>query len=194
MRRVPMALLTVVAGLALVGCGDDDQQQAICAGADYILPSSTLQDLVTYADEVAVVTILETGREVTLRVDEVVWASPRGREVPDRVSFAWYGTDEGEPVAACDQPPLEEGRRYLLGLVEYDTDDRGPMSGPFVLVVADDDTVQGVVEDGPLAALDGSTAGEVGAALSAVAPDPAVPTDPDLPAADRFTASLSSEE
>lgn len=184
----------LVAVLAVAGCTDDDSQQALCASTDYILPSSTLQDLVTYADEVAVVTILETGREVTLRVDEVVWSSPRGREVPDEVTFIWYGTDEDEPVAACDQPALERGRRYLLGLVEFVADDWGPMGGPFVLTVDDDGTVEGVVDDGPLSDLDGRSAAEVGAALDDVAPDPEVPTDPDLPAADRFLASLPPDE
>jgi hypothetical protein len=210
--RGAVGAVMVVAGL-VAGCGGDsaaDINTQRCAGADYILPSRTLQDLVTYADQVAVVTLtddavvghdapddeLEAGsfREVTIRIDDVVWEAPARRPVPDEVTFVpdggWVDGDPDEgPTAGCDQPVLVEGGRYLVGLVEYSADEWGPMGGPFTLEVDAEGTVHGVVDDGPLAPYEGESAAAVGAALEEVEPDPRVAGFEDLPGGERFPAA-----
>ena len=88
-----------VVGLLVAGCGGSDSDgtnESLCAGTDYILPSRTLRDLVTYADEVAVVEVVDDSelegdgpdahlyREVTIEVRDVVWQAPQRRRYPTR--------------------------------------------------------------------------------------------------------------
>lgn len=213
-RRLARVVLAAVAtATALASCGSEGPTAsgsgADCATADYIVPSGTLEDLVTYADEVAVVEVvddevveydapndgldLERGRKVTIDVDEVVWTAPQQRDVPSSVTFTtrgWVGGDPSEgPLPSCDQPALEVGQRYLVGMVEYRAGDWAPMTGPFVLEVDEAGTVDGVVADGPLSPYDGATPEDVGAALAEVEPDPAIAPYRDQPGGLRFQAA-----
>lgn len=197
-----------------MGCGSDGLSSAgsgsRCASADHIVPSESLQDLVTYADQVAVVKVvddevveydrpndgleLERFREVTIEVTDVVWTAPQQRDVPTSATFTtsgWRGGDPKKgPAPDCDQPPLEVGHRYLVGMVEYRDGEWAPMSGPFVLNVDESGDVHGVIEDGPLSKYDGGTPAAVGAALAEVAPDPKAAPYRDQPGGLRHRASV----
>lgn len=204
-----VAVLVVAASVVACGVSETDEDAQCRGSAEYIVPSSTLEDLVTYADEVAVVEVIddtvqrydepgdglepELFRDATIRVEEVVWTSPQRRPVPDEVTFVANGWVDGEPQKgpspACDQPALAVGERYLLGLVEYDTGEWAPMTGPFVLTVDDAGGLSGVVDAGPLSGYEGRSAGAVGKSLDDVEPDPAVMPYRNLPGGLRFGAA-----
>lgn len=107
------------------------------------LPSTTPRDWVTYADQVAVVTVSsetrmpapetddrgegDIDRTVRLSVDKVVWRAPDSRPLPDEFTYAalgWHrhsGESASEPsvLVADDRPRLEVGHRYVMAL-EWD--------------------------------------------------------------------------
>lgn len=132
---------------------------------------------------------------MTIEIEDVVWAAP-ARTVPTTATFTtrgWRGGDPANgPAPSCDQPALEVGGRYLIGMVEYRAGDWAPMSGPFVVEVADAGALRGVVSDGPLSPFDGATPEQVGAALGEVEPDPAVVAFRDLPGGERYQAALDA--
>ncbi|HEX2578228.1 MAG TPA: hypothetical protein VHK88_17920 [Aquihabitans sp.] len=182
----PAAALASFSGCAVE---QDAGRNAVCAAVEHAVPSDTLQDLVTYADEVAVIDVVDQKiiehdepndgleptryRDVTATVVDVVWKAPQNRAVPQSFTFTTGGWKDG-PAPVCDQPGLELGRRYLVGMVEYRKGEWAPMTGPFLLEVSDRGTLDGVVQDGPLAPYHGRTRADVGAALADVAPHPAV--------------------
>ncbi|MER7048392.1 hypothetical protein ABT391_26465 [Streptomyces jumonjinensis] len=118
----------------------DGETVLIAEGKDR-RPSQTAEDWVTYADHVVVVTAVSeretppalieiergeglTGREVTLRVDEVVWSrggAPRAAPAEwKRASTGWRftggSTSNRTKMAMRDQPRVETGHRYILAL------------------------------------------------------------------------------
>ena len=211
-----LVVAVVVAGFT--GCGSRDEGRSAvaddpCFSADRIVPSDTVENLVTYADEMAVVEVvdddlleydkpddgleLERYRQVTIEAVEVVWRAPQHRTVPHSATFTtsgWVNSDPRQgPRPECGQPALEVGRRYLVGMVEYAKGEWAPMSGPFVLNIDRAGVVHGVVEEGPLSRYNGRLPSEVGAALVDVVPDPAVEPFRDQPGGLRFRAAYAED-
>ena len=97
-------------------------------------PSASPSDWVSYADHVSLFTVLDeraqpwgehekrygegmVGRDVTVRVDQVLWQSRTAPEIPGEYSagtVGWALTDgDLSPMGVLGGPRLEVGRRYL---------------------------------------------------------------------------------
>ena len=137
-----LALLFVVVGCASDddGSGQPSGRATVQTSLDDAYPSTTAKDWVTYADAVAVVTVVnernspsgifeESGegavdRLITLQVDSVVWRRPGARELPPTLEYLALGwhVREGESlptaaeVVAPDRPRLELDRTYVMAL------------------------------------------------------------------------------
>jgi len=129
---VPLAFVLGVWALALRG-GDRSTEVSSMGSGDYAYPAETLDDVLTYADQVSVVTVtgerrLPTGteeesgglygRSVTLRVDETIWHLPGAATAPqtmETVTWGWLGSYDN-PIATEGGARLEVGGRYLLPL------------------------------------------------------------------------------
>ncbi|MET8346211.1 hypothetical protein [Streptomyces microflavus] len=149
-RLVTFGALVAVAAMAGVVVAQEQRGDTDDGGApESILvahgkdrrPSLTAEDWVTYADHVVVATAVAeretppaqieidrgeglTGREVTLRIDRVVW-SREGAVEPaptewKRASVGWQfsegDTANRTKMAMEDQPRVEAGHRYILAL------------------------------------------------------------------------------
>jgi len=141
-----VALMGVTAGIiAAAFAADHDGERGgetinVGEGQDRF-PNLTVQDWVTYADHVVVVTPtaekeelpaeseLERGeglinRDVTLKVNEVLW-SQEGAEQPAPETFGWAAlgwqfsggdTSNRNKMAADDQPRIELGHTYIMAI------------------------------------------------------------------------------
>lgn len=104
-------------------------------------PSDSAADWVTYADHVVAVTATDQsvipptpeevrrgegliGRDVTLKVDEVVWSrqdAPKpAPDVWERTSMGWQfrngSTSDRTPIVLAERPRIEVGHRYILAI------------------------------------------------------------------------------
>ncbi|MER6912519.1 hypothetical protein ABT354_12690 [Streptomyces sp. NPDC000594] len=108
--------------------------------AEYVRPSHSAEDWVTYADHAVVVSVRSQseippsrkeidkgagviGREVVLRTEQVLWSRPgMERKVPERWKRQVQGWHfEGDPsrrasARVSGEPRLEPGHRYVLAL------------------------------------------------------------------------------
>ena len=101
-------------------------------------PSASLRDWVSYADHVSLFTVLEerqlpwgeherkygeglVGREITVRVDQVLWRSPTAPPIPSvyTAGTAGWALKESRlsPMGIMGGPRLEVGERYLAAWI-----------------------------------------------------------------------------
>lgn len=120
-------------------------------------PAATLADWVTYADQVAVVSVVDEAeippgldfaadgdyvlRNVKLRIDSTLWRREGGARAPDTVTVRTWGWFErnGQRTRAfaADAPRLEEGERYLTPLVST-PDGWTPLADASILTLSGD--------------------------------------------------------
>lgn len=129
---IGMALL-----LALSGCGGSSPEPVVAEG-NAVLPLATVEDLVTYGDFGAVATVTDERRlpaldeeesrgegliprQVTMRVDDIVWRRPTLGEkgaLPTTLTLTNGGWEFGEhgerPWIVSGQERLDVGRRYFV--------------------------------------------------------------------------------
>lgn len=124
-----------------VGDSRDDSHSVILGSADDRLPNLTVDDWVTYADYVVVATaskqdeIAPTGlelkrgeglilRDVSLNVDEVLWASPNAaKKMPGsfhQTALGWKFSGDDltnrQEMAARGSPRIEVGHTYVMAV------------------------------------------------------------------------------
>lgn len=113
----------------------------VAAVADALIPSSSFQDWVTFADAVVVVDAFAEdemepakeveevgegmiGRVVTVRLVEVLWTRSGAYRPPEQFAFktaGWAFNAEGRrPMSFDGGARIEVGQRYLMPLVDYD--------------------------------------------------------------------------
>jgi hypothetical protein len=137
-------VLTVIAVVA-AGCGGDesapspDGRAAVIGEGAEMFPSSTLEDWKSYADHVAVYTVVAQrevpfqprsyeapdegmiGRFVTVQVDRELWSADKAPALPSRFTISAPGwvLHEGERrvFRIRNSPRLEVGEKFLAPLV-----------------------------------------------------------------------------
>jgi predicted small lipoprotein YifL len=216
MTRAPTVLATAVLACAsLGGCGDAGP--LVVGDGDYALPGETLEEWVSYGDQLSVISVLDAtqpkpwpayknsgglaGRQVTVRVERTLWRRPGAPHAPaGRFRFTVWGWmwendqdphSERRPILEEGAPRMQPGRRYLALLVRM----RGqwnPIRGTAVMTLAPDDRITAEVETGDLTpgagALRGKTIAQAGALLAATKPDPLAARFADLPPQRRLQA------
>lgn len=224
MRRAALvvgvfALVAVTTGVTVTAIRDEAPAPApemVAMQASQSLPSQTLEEWASYADELAVIQVIEerelppakvetTGgyvpRDVTVRVERTLW---RRSAAPDPAPATFSFTDLGwlerdgvrVPVGAAGGNRLEVGKRYLAPLVRVDSD-WFPLA-PNAQLLLDGDTVTDTVDMGRLTpAARRMTHLDVAAAaerLAATPPDPVAKRFADLPPRERFNAAAEAKE
>jgi hypothetical protein len=133
----------VAAVLLVAGCSDSDGGPASTVtleGAERF-PGQSVRDWKSYADHVAVYTVTSereipaeadegargeglVGREVTLRIDRMLWSAPEAPPLPAEIKMTAPGwvLVEGErsPVAMHDATRVSVGGRYLAPVVRVE--------------------------------------------------------------------------
>ena len=195
-QRALAIVSVVVATAAGVGCGSG--QRGVVAGDSVArFPSESLRDWVSYADYVAYTVVAEreippapedadrgeglVGRDVTLRVDKVVWRAAGAPALPQTIhmtTLGWVLIDgkRGELVEQ-DAPRVAVGEHYVAPLARIEDDPQQPEWWPLG-VGAQVPLVDGRASDSGSwrSALKPHLAGEtlevLGRDIQATAPDP----------------------
>lgn len=214
-RRTACAALAAGA-IAAAGRADGQQDAAAAGAGGGRFPAQTLQDWVSYADHVAVYTVVAereippspeelargeglVGREVTLRVDGVLWRAPRAPALPAALRMTapgWVLSDgrrrRMEPDGA---PRVAPGERYVAPLARVEDAPGAPEWSPLsagAQLPLEGDTVGEPA--GPATELErtvaGRSPGELRAALHRQAPDPRAGRYRHLRPAERIRAVL----
>lgn len=140
-RVLTVLLVALAAGLAS-SCGEDEQadrdtaRSVSVSGAD-AFPSGSLREWVSYADHVATYTVIDEkarptdpaeleadggiqGRQVTLKIDRVLWSAKAAPPLPDEITMdalGWMIDEDGRhEMTMRDAPRVEIGERYLAPL------------------------------------------------------------------------------
>lgn len=227
--------VTVVASLALVlvatagavtggllGGGDEESPPVAIVGAagSEAWPADTLQNWVSYADQLSVVSVTEeralppppgadpatdadyVAREVTLKVERTPW---RREQAPTTdggtvsvVALGWVERegDARAPFRIRGGNRLEVGERYLLPLVK--AEDGWSLFSSRAVLALDGDQVSGKVDVGEpsaaLARLAGTSIDRAGEIVRATEPDPLAAKYDELPPAKRWQAADAARE
>jgi hypothetical protein len=208
---------SIALALCAVGCGDDHGYSVVRSG-DYIFPGETLEDWVSYGDQLSVISVVDdtdpepwpayrnsgglAGREVTVRVERTLWRRSQARAAGSTLRFGVWGWmwdddqdphSERRPLVSEGAPRMEVGRRYLTMLVRS----RGewfPLTDRAVLTVAPDGVVTSEVisgEPSPAARqLRGKTITQAARAVASTPPDPVAARYFELPPRKRFRAVM----
>jgi hypothetical protein len=175
-------------------------------------PDSEVEDWVSYADHVAVYTVIDeeqvppdpgedyVGRLVTLRIDEVLWSAPNAPTLPaqiEREALGWTN-DNGTlvPLESDEAPRVELGEQYLAPLAQVEFTD-GPRwwaltPGSHVpLAGGEVDVASWSTETNE--ALQGMTVNEVEDVVEAETPDPTAADYAELAPQDRVVATERDE-
>jgi hypothetical protein len=169
MRGVPahwlmVALLGVAGAVVITGCGGSSAVMG--DGGAGRFPSETLRDWVSYADHVAVYTVVAeheipppqeeidrgeglVGRDVTLHIDRTLWSAAGAPPLPDEIHMTALGwvLQDGERHALVEDgaPRVAVGERYLAPLVRVEDDPDNPewwpLGIPAQMPLGTDDTV-----------------------------------------------------
>lgn len=157
---VAAAAVAVAAGVVGVNAlsGSQERSGPVTVAASSPFPAETAQDWATFADHLVVGEVVDEQplsrssegdgrgsqlRNVTLRVDELLWSREEGPPLPDQVTWetlGWnYVDDERVKVNFSATPRLEVGSRYLVPLVLVPSDGEpsywSPVSPAAVLAV-----------------------------------------------------------
>lgn len=137
----PVLAMAMVPGMVISSCGQSEPggpPQAIAVHGQERFPLATLSDLVSFAHQISLVTVLDeyrvpappgsdpkhegyVARRVTVRIDHNLWTSPADETVGGTVeigSIGWADTEEHGLVPFVGQ--LEVGKRYVLALTVID--------------------------------------------------------------------------
>jgi hypothetical protein len=129
----------------VLGCGgsDDSSRSGAGAGADRF-PAESLRDWVSYADHVAIFSVVTErelpasnedlehggglqGREVTLRIERKLWSAPNAPDLPGEIKMRALGwvLQEGQrlPMTTGDAPRVAVGEKYLAPVVQVEGGD-----------------------------------------------------------------------
>jgi hypothetical protein len=179
-------------------------------------PSESLRDWVSYADYVAAYTVVAereipptpedaargeglVGRDVTLRVDKIVWSAAKVPALPEVIhmtALGWALVDgERRPLVDPDAPRVAVGERYVAPLVRVEADPQHPEWWPLGL------GAQLPVIDGRIgntggwrsalkSALAATTLDALARDIKATAPDPLVARYANLRPSERVKAVL----
>jgi len=215
-RRQRQALGSLLlAASVLSGCwpGDDgaaeraDPYRCHAGNVDYALPTQTLTDWVTFADQLSVVEVIAehrgeqerpapgsdqapwAGRRVDLTVLDTPWRRAGAPTAPDTLTVPvdpWVlRRGHLEQFRVSDGPWVGVGHRYLMGLVRFD----GGEWGPFPRSTMPLDPAGVVVPTCPnhatLTTFTGKTAADAGAVLANTPADPAAAGLAALPPVER---------
>lgn len=135
--------LTVLCALILAGtaCSREDPDQTVSRGeGSNIVPFTTLEDVVSFADHVSVLRIEDerpidplpqespegaptVGRELTVTVETHLWTrAGSDRRVTRVFTPAGWVRSDGEltPLAIGDAPRMQVGERYVVALIFYE--------------------------------------------------------------------------
>jgi hypothetical protein len=125
------------AAVLLGGSSSPAEGAGSCADPDRAYTTESLHDVRSFADAVAIVRgVRESvpptpdgpegwagliGRDVTVRVERVLWRRPHAPKPPRRFAFSdfgWTGTlEHRRPWSGCRATRMELGRRYLAPVV-----------------------------------------------------------------------------
>jgi hypothetical protein len=215
MLRARLAAACVLITCAY-GCGDAEEF-SVLRSPDYALPGQTLEDWVSYGDQLSVISVTderEAGlmsastkskgvvtREVELTLRRTLWrraGAPRAdrRFRVDVLGWSYRG-DRDSPTARSKlveehAPRLEVGHRYLAVLVRLGGD-WTPLRGSAVMTLSGNVVTSEVIEGEPEPAasrLRGATLAQAAALVSSTPPDPAAARHFDLPPRRRLQAAL----
>lgn len=210
--------------LFLSGCGTANSRSADNAAAsevgvarveaDQKLPSSSLRDWASYADQLSVVSVLseqeipppavvrETGegyigRSITLHIDDTLWRRPGAPNLEGTLQMTvsgWILRRGQQPVKAVVGKGArpEPGARYLVPLVRYDAGSWGPLGVGLFLPLESANGATIISEtpgDTPsVEALEGKSVSAAARAVAETPPDPAAVGYAHLPPEARFQA------
>ncbi|MGH3691784.1 MAG: hypothetical protein ACRDWD_06935 [Acidimicrobiia bacterium] len=164
-----------------------------------LFPSDTLTDLVSYADQVSIVSVQDeealpadpadvergegyVGRDATLELQDTIWhregAPSKGESL--RITTEGWVLQDGRRLrfANWGAPRLEVGRQYVLPLVRVRSEGVGwTVLSTYAVLPFDGQriTTEGVLEGGPSPILEevaGMTPGELAELLARTPPDP----------------------
>lgn len=213
--RVAVFGIGVAAALALSACSDEpapnDSTPAEVYGAGALaVPVESLSDVVSYADELAVVEVVAerdlsppggqnpeenyVPREVTVVVGKTLWRRPGAPAADDRFSMVAFGSVERSGERALVGVPgasrLEVGKSYLMPLARrQDGWGAYPMSTLELDGNRTADDVGGQPPPPTVAPLAGKSLDEVADIVRRVKPDPLAVKYGNLPPAERWQAA-----
>jgi hypothetical protein len=205
MRRTDRRAITrAVAGVSIVvvvaagpGCGSGGQTAV--AGSDAArFPSESLRDWVSYADYVAAYSVIAereiapapddaargeglVGRDVTLRVDRVLWRAAGAPALPQAVhmtALGWVLVDgKRRDLVEDDAPRVAVGEQYVAPLARVEDDAQHPEWWPLgvgaqVPLVDGRTSDSGEWHSALKSGLAGRTLDALGRDIQATAPDP----------------------
>jgi len=207
---VRSAASVIAVALIAAGCGGS---AAINSSASERFPTSSLQDWISYADHIAVYTVVAEreippspeeiergegmiGREITLRVEQTLWSAARAPELPGEfraTALGWaFQNGEKTPFDTEHGGRVEVGKRYVSPLTMVEDDPAHPW-WPLTQLPVDGDEVAGGPPTAAKERLDGRSFGEIRAVLARQAPDPAAARHFDLRPTERIRAVLDDK-
>ena len=159
-RLTPIARMAALVSVVLVaitvgvGCGSGGPT-VVAADSAARFPSESLRDWVSYADYVAAYTVVGereippapedadhgeglVGRDVTLRVDRVVWRASGAPALPETIhmtALGWVLVDgERRELVQHDAPRVAVGEHYVAPLARVEDDPEQPEWWPLGVV------------------------------------------------------------
>lgn len=213
-------VLALIIALPALGCGSTDEPGGggYVADATDSLPGETVQDWTTFSDHLAVVTPVAdrqtepefvepgqylAGRELTLKIDRVLWTRTEAPSLPQRISFAqggWMIVDgDRRNFDTGGSPRMEIGHTYLVPLVLFPGEEWGPLSSASVYSydsnqIGNGTKVIGVRDSSWLDQFEGQDAARAVKKLSSTPPYPGAESFMDLEPEQRYQALLKSEK
>jgi hypothetical protein len=215
--QICLLLTTVVAGLVVVGCGEDKAPpaapQVVHGQSSGRLPDETLVDWVSYADGVAVVTVASEkeiplqigdvnvageglqGRTLTLKVDRLLWSRPEARPVPNEFPMrapGWALKNFVKQPFTSGSVRLEVGSKYLMAIAWIYDGGWSQLGSETAALIGPEGrpVAEGRVTNPAVSGFIGKPLDEAAAALRATSPDPRAARHFDLDAIRRWDAVL----
>lgn len=211
-RLFATAGLLVVVALGVGSCDDSPNNTLVgrpssSADAAELFPFSSLQDWVSYAQQVAVVRVDGIAPErrnspgytwytttVSLQVDETLWSDgPRRQAIEVETFGAWQRDEAGDLVPRSATQSLEPGRRYVVALTHED--EVSALLTQESILPLDGDVVAVHREAVPAARqLNRVTVLQLTSLLAATPPDPVAERYSDLPATEQRVRVLQDPD
>jgi hypothetical protein len=218
-----MAVTAALASGALaLACGSSHEpaRSGAGSGADRF-PAASLRDWVSYADHVAIFSVVAErelpasesdlehggglqGRIVTLRINRTLWSAPNAPELPGEIemrALGWVLQDGRRlPMTTVDAPRVAVGERYVAPLVQVEGGSGSLEWWPLTVgsqLPLDDSRVSPPGErawsSSMREALAGRSVGEIADLLKVQAPDPVAERYSSLRPSERVRAVLADK-